>query len=118
MNVQVTPLAKPRMTRSDKWKQRKVVMDYRAYGDELRLLLPGYSLPDVVRVVFYLPMPPSWSVKKRAAMNGQPHKQRPDIDNLIKGLFDHLAKEDSYIWGVEATKIWAEKGSITLNDLL
>ncbi len=42
----------------------------------------------------------------------------PDIDNLIKGLFDHLAKEDSYIWGVEATKIWAEKGSITLNDLL
>lgn len=106
------------MTRSDKWNQRKVVMDYRAYGDELRLRLPGYSLPSEVRVVFYLPMPPSWSAKKRAAMNGQPHQQRPDVDNIVKGLFDHLASEDSYIWHVDAKKVWAEKGSIALEDVV
>lgn len=118
IHIPVTPLAKPRMTRSDKWKQRKVVMDYRAYGDALRLLLPHYELPERVRVTFYLPMPASWSLKKRVAMNGKPHQQRPDIDNLVKGLLDHLAEEDSYIWHVDAQKIWAENGSIALEEVI
>lgn len=103
------------MTRSDVWKKRPAVVAYRAYGDELRLKLPNYQLPEDVKVVFYLPMPRSWSKKKREAMDLQPHKQRPDVDNLIKGLFDHLAEEDSYIWRVQATKLWAETGAIELD---
>jgi len=32
----ITPVPKPRQTRSDKWKQRPCVMRYRAFADEVR----------------------------------------------------------------------------------
>lgn len=31
----ITPMGKPRMTRADKWKQREVVMRYRAFCEEV-----------------------------------------------------------------------------------
>ncbi|HEU5187072.1 MAG TPA: RusA family crossover junction endodeoxyribonuclease [Candidatus Saccharimonadales bacterium] len=112
--VKLKPVGKPRMTRRDVWKQRPVVMVYRAYGDELRLKLPHYELPGELRIVFHLPMPQSWSEKKKAAMDGVPHKQKPDVDNLLKGFMDHLAKDDSHVWRVEAMKIWSRTGKITI----
>lgn len=118
MVISITPLAKPRMTRSDKWNRRLVVMRYRAYGDELRLRLPNYALPDEFKVTFNIPIPTSWSTKKRESMKGQPHTIRPDIDNLTKALMDHLAKEDSYIWHVDAKKVWSEKGSIEVEEIV
>lgn len=115
MVLEVTPLPKPRMTRSDRWKKRKVVINYFEYGDRLRASLPaGYVLPSRIDVTFHLPMPASWSQKKKNLMRGKPHTQRSDVDNLIKGLFDHLAKEDSYIWHIEAKKVWSDEGSIEL----
>jgi hypothetical protein len=33
----ITPVGKPRMTRSDKWKQRPPVIRYRMFCDEARL---------------------------------------------------------------------------------
>jgi len=85
----VTPMAKPRMTRSDKWNKRDCVLRYRAYKDELRLR--QIDVPDGgVRITFVLPMPASWSKKKRAEMINQPHQQTPDVDNLHKGLLDAL----------------------------
>lgn len=115
MKLAITPVPKPRMTRSDRWQQRPVVMRYRAYGDELRLLLGHYQLPASVSLVFYLPMPNSWSSSKKERMANTPHQQRPDIDNLIKAVFDHLATEDSYIWQVGAVKLWAYTGSLEIN---
>jgi Holliday junction resolvase RusA-like endonuclease len=117
IKVNVTPLAKPRMTRRDKWAKRPVVTAYRAYGDELRLKLPGYTLPEALYVTFYLPMPISWSERKKVRMEGMPHKQRPDIDNLLKGVMDHLATEDCYIWKVNQCKLWAREGAIEIGAL-
>ena len=37
ITLNIKPIAKPRMTRSDKWKKRKCVLDYRIFCDELRL---------------------------------------------------------------------------------
>ncbi len=116
MTIYITPVPKPRMTRSDKWKQRDSVVRYRAFGDELRLKLPGYTLPAQVELIFRIPMPASWSQKKRVAIQGSPHQQRPDIDNLVKAIFDHLAPEDSYIYHVEASKFWGYRGSITIEE--
>ena len=45
-------------------------------------------------------------------MNYQDHQQRPDIDNLLKGLMDALLEEDSHIHTVYARKIWSEQGAI------
>ena len=112
----VVPVAKPRMTRQDKWKQRKCVMKYRAYKDELRLRLKPYGDIDLnfSGVRFVIPMPPSWSMKKRAEMIGQPHTQKPDVDNLLKGLMDALLEDDSGVHTISVQKVWGEEGGITI----
>jgi Holliday junction resolvase RusA-like endonuclease len=115
MNVYpVSPVAKPRMTQRDTWKKRPVVMRYRAFCDKVRAA--GVKLPEAgANLTFCLPMPKSWSKKKRVKMNGQPHQSRPDISNLLKALEDALFSEDSHIWHYgELKKVWAEEGMIII----
>lgn len=64
-----------------------------------------------------MPMPKSWSEKKRLELDGKPHQQKPDIDNLQKSIQDALAIEDSYIWDAHCTKYWGRDGSITIEEL-
>lgn len=107
----VTPVPKPRMTKRDRWAKRPAVVRYWAFCDAIRSA--GCTLPEAgAHVVFHLPMPKSWSKKKKLAMLGQPHQQRPDWDNLAKALQDAVLKEDSAVWNMQVTKRWAERGSI------
>jgi Holliday junction resolvase RusA-like endonuclease len=107
----ITPVPKPRQTRSDKWKKRPCVMRYRAFADEVRAA--GISLPDSgARIVFVMPMPATWSKTKKMLMRGSPHQQKPDIDNLLKALLDSIFDDDAHIWDVHAVKIWGETGMI------
>lgn len=115
MIIPVTPVAKPRMTRSDKWKTRDCVLRYRAYKDQLRPF--NITLPDSCKITFHVPMPESWSKKKREAFDGLPHKNKPDIDNLAKGLFDALFEDDAHIWSVWMEKRWAQTGGIEITTL-
>jgi hypothetical protein len=70
----IEPIGKPRMTRSDKWKKRPEVMRYRAFCDEVRLR--KLTMPESgAHVTFVLPMPASWSKKKRAEFSGKPISQ-------------------------------------------
>jgi Holliday junction resolvase RusA-like endonuclease len=111
----ITPIGKPRMTRADKWKQRPEVMRYRVFCDEARLR--NVHLPESgAHVTFVMPMPPSWSKKKREAFNGQPHKSKPDCDNMLKALMDALFDDDSSIWDCRITKLWGEKGQIIIRE--
>lgn len=103
------------MTRADKWKQRPVVARYHLLKDELRLALPGYELPPVLKIEFHIAMPASWGRKKKQAMLGQYHQQKPDIDNLIKGFLDAFHVDDAHVAVVHAGKYWAESGSIVLD---
>ncbi len=68
-------------------------------------------------ITFVLPMPPSWSKKKRDAMDGQPHQQKPDLDNLKKSLLDALFEDDSHIWDARTSKVWGETGMIIIEDI-
>ena len=99
------------MTQRDKWQQRPCVLKYRAFCDEVRLKVK--SGPPQVSVSFHMPMPKSWSKKKKERMDGTPHLNRPDLDNLVKAWCDALYPEDSVIWSIHATKFWSYKGSIT-----
>lgn len=114
IKIQINPVPKPRQTRSDRFKQRPCVLRYRAFADELRLKckLKGYELDSIMNVDFFLEMPKSWSEKKKQKMNGRPHRQRPDIDNLCKACMDALLKEDSAVYRIQASKYWAREGSI------
>ncbi len=116
MLIKIDPLPKPRMTQKDRWAKRPCVLRYWEYKDKLNALLD--DIPASCRVIFHLPMPKSWSKKKKKEMIGKPHQQRPDIDNLIKAVFDCICKEDSYIWHVESSKYWAEEGSIEIEEII
>ena len=63
---------------------------------------------------FYFAMPNSWSKKKKKLMEGKPHLDKKDIDNLAKYVLDSLNyivwEDDCLISDLHATKIWAKKG--------
>lgn len=117
VTLAITPVPKPRMTRSDSWEKRDCVVKYWAFKDELNRLWGDADLPEQIGLIFIIPMPISWSEKKKNLMDGKPHQQKPDVDNCVKSIFDCLAESDSYIWRVEAAKYWGRKGSITISNL-
>lgn len=117
IKLAIVPVPKPRMTRSDVWKQRDCVVRYWAFKDELKLLWGDRDLPDTFWAVFTMPMPISWSKKKKLEMHGSHHTDKPDADNLGKGFMDALWDDDSGIWDVRFTKIWGAEGSIEIKQL-
>lgn len=110
----ITPVPKPRMTQRDKWAKRPAVMRYRDFADGVRLL--NIRVPESgASIVFGLPMPKSWSKKKRLAMDGQPHQQKPDIDNLLKALLDSIYAEDCGVYHIGGMgKYWSKDGYIKI----
>lgn len=113
--VAVDPMGAPRQTRADVWKKRPVILRYRAYRDFLRLHIK--EVPQTVSLKFTLSMPDSWTHKKRGLMVGMPHQQKPDIDNLIKGVLDALLVDDAHIHTVLASKVWGTRGLISMDSL-
>lgn len=118
ISVEIEPFPKPRMTRADKWKKRKCVMEYRAFCDELRLKLRNFKLENDYNILFGVSLPPSYSKKKKIELLGKPHQVKPDLDNLIKSINDALRKDenDSRIYGFNAKKIWSERGFIRIEN--
>jgi Holliday junction resolvase RusA-like endonuclease len=109
------------MTQRDRWAKRQCVLKFFAFKDAIKqscywephnlLSLESFDIE------FYIPMPKSWSKKKKAEMNGTPHKQRPDLDNFIKGWCDTVFEEDSVVWRFKASKRWTDKeGHIKLSN--
>ena len=121
MILKITPVPKPRMTQSDRWKKRPCVVRYRAFADELRILAAqnNYIVKNPLSVTFVLPMPKSWSKKKKLEMDGKPHTQTPDLDNLLKAFQDVLLKDDSGVHTYKnVRKIWGIEGLIIINEEL
>ena len=125
MILNVPPCSKPRMTQRDRWAKRQCVLDFFAFRDRIKqeikdkdalLIDEGPFNWDELEVIFLVPMPKSWSKKKKALMAGKPMQQRPDLDNYLKGLFDATHEEDATIWKVTASKFWtSEAGKIIIN---
>ena len=113
MDYEIVPLGKPRMTQRDRWAKRPAVMRYRAFCDLVRANHVDIR-PAGNDITFVLPMPKSWSKKKKASMEGRPHQQTPDIDNILKALLDAVHEDDAHIWQISARKIWGVTGKITV----
>ncbi|MDF7650772.1 RusA family crossover junction endodeoxyribonuclease [Erwiniaceae bacterium L1_54_3] len=112
----ILPMGKPRMTQRDKFTRRPETNRYWAFKAEVRLR--GVSVPESgCRITFVLPMPDSWSKKKRAEHIGRPHQKKPDVDNLHKALMDALFDDDCIVWDARITKIWGEKGQIKIEKI-
>ena len=114
-SIKITPIPKPRMTQSDRWKKRKCVVNYFKFKDQLKGFENYYT--DKLYINFYLPMPKSWSKKKRLQKTLCPHDQKPDIDNLVKAYMDATMPEDKEVWDIRASKFWAEEGKIVISEV-
>ena len=118
-----TPVSKPRMTQSDKWKKRPCVMRYRAWADKARSIVgelpPTDQIASLDWIAYFEPAV-SLSAKKRAALIGHPHRNRPDRDNIDKAILDALFVNDSGIARGVIQKLWGESSrveiTITLED--
>lgn len=121
----IIPTSAPRMSQSDKWKtnpnhqdpkkrQREVVTKYFAFKDNLRWQAKqmNYEFKNYLDIVFIVPIPNSFSEKKKERLNGTPVKTKPDIDNYVKAFMDSLKSEDGDVWFIKAIKVYGFKGSI------
>lgn len=121
IEIPISPVPKPRMTRQDRWTDkdkeigRPAVIRYFRFQDDLLKLITG-QLDARFTVVFRIAMPQSWPEKKKEIFNEKPHQQKPDIDNYLKAFLDALCPDDSYVYDVQAKKFWARQGSIELTE--
>lgn len=70
--------------------------------------------PVCVNMTFHMPMPKSWSQKRKKEQFGKPMTSKPDIDNLQKWLLDVLNgiayHDDRYVTSGYFEKIWDYEG--------
>jgi Holliday junction resolvase RusA-like endonuclease len=119
IEFKIDPIAKPRMTRGDRWRHRQIVDHYFAFKDQLVLManFNKFELGDKYKVEFFIKMPDSWSLKKKKLMEGKPHQQKPDLDNLLKAVQDCLLDKDESIYCIEASKCWWYEGKIIFYNI-
>ena len=68
-------------------------------------------------VIFVVPVPASWSKKKKREMWNKPHQQTPDVDNFLKALLDAVFEDDSKFWDCRVTKVWGQEGEIRVQPI-
>ena len=136
MSEQIHPvvaMGKPRMTRADRitmaklrkhrrlnereMKRAPVLSRWLAYSDEVKYRRLTLDLDRYYHVLFVIPMPPSWSKARRAEQCFRKHQQKPDKDNLEKGLLDILHGEDCAAWDGRVTKVWGTKPFIVISSI-
>ena len=105
--IPVVPMGKPRMTRRDKWAKRPCVLRYYEFKDRIREFTETFPR-DAIRIdwVAYLPIPKSWSKKKKEETMGGLHRSKPDRDNIDKAILDAILKDDSLVAQGTLEKRW------------
>ncbi len=99
-----------RLLRLERYNNYKVSL--LAEAKRNRFILPEQG----AIVVFFIPVPKSWSEKKKRLMHLQLHCGKPDLDNILKGFFDGLFTNDHHIGNISVTKLWinSDKGKIEI----
>ena len=84
-------------------RTRKYLLKYFEYKEALKAHAEsiGFIMPqDAFFMWFFMPMPKSWTKKKKAEMAYKLHKNKKDTDNLSKGIKDALApRKNTFIGG-------------------
>lgn len=101
------------------YKRKMLLERYNKYKQDLReeAARVGFEMPcSGIHIKFYMPMPQSWSKKKKAKMNFEGKQSMPDLSNLIKAFEDSLLKQDNMIWDYRVSKYWYDslKGFIEI----
>jgi len=101
---QLRPAGLSRLMRLERYNQYKV--DLLALAKCNHFTLPTQGLC----VKFFIPVPESWANWKKELMHMKLHQSKPDIDNLLKAVFDSMMYEDKGIGHIgEISKWWVNK---------
>jgi Holliday junction resolvase RusA-like endonuclease len=99
---QLRPAGLKRLLRIERYNQYKLALSAIAKQKNFTPQPQGMSIH------FFLPVPPSWSKKKKRLHHLQYHTSQPDLDNLLKAFKDSLLAEDKGIAHYEASKWWVD----------
>tara|TARA_R110000787_G_scaffold44755_2_gene109597 strand:- start:1146 stop:1532 length:387 start_codon:yes stop_codon:yes gene_type:complete len=74
------------------------------------------SDPVSVSIAFYMPIPKSYSKKKKALLSLEktPHTNKPDIDNMMKLYFDCFDFDDKIIYKTKAEKTYSPRPRVEI----
>jgi Holliday junction resolvase RusA-like endonuclease len=90
-------------------KYEKLIRDSWTHG-----IVEGKSI--MVDIEFRIPIPQSYSKKKKAELEWTPQNKKPDLDNLVKAVLDALNgvafEDDSLISDINASKTYAEEPGV------
>lgn len=105
--------------------RKRQLEKYNAYKEEIRYWADknDFVMPlGYFAIWFYLPFPQSWRKPKRDIMGGKPHMSTPDLDNMLKAIFDSImprrnrisgdkGADDRKIHNYAAWKVWDQPGA-------
>jgi Holliday junction resolvase RusA-like endonuclease len=122
IRIETTPMGAVRMTRRGKFvsiKAQRYLNFKNSVGWQLK---PHYNKPLKgalkVDVTFILPVPDSWSGKKKREHIGAPVTVKPDADNLVKALMDAANKivwlDDNQVSDMVVRKRYGYEGAIEI----
>lgn len=118
--LNVTPMGAPRANQGKSWFARG--KNYMMFKDKLREEIErvGFKVKNgYLDLIFCMPIPniergSKRSVREKVSRHGQPHRQKPDVDNILKGFMDAMFTDDAMIYRVTAIKVWTFKPGIIL----
>ena len=107
------PAGLKRLLRLERYNNYKISLS--ALAKQAKFNLPEQG----AAITFFIPVPRSWSQKKKKLYHGTLHQAKPDLDNLLKAMLDSLLSEDKKIahFG-ELCKVWVnlDYGWIEVRD--
>jgi Holliday junction resolvase RusA-like endonuclease len=114
---EVTAASRPRVTRYGTFYSKNYEAFRKVVGEWLDKQIPVKLIGAIkANFIFIMPLPKSFSKKKKDSLLGKPCLTKKDCDNMIKAIQDILQgryfDDDSQIYLVTASKYWGEKGII------
>jgi Holliday junction resolvase RusA-like endonuclease len=113
LEILTPPIAWKRARRKGDVYYDEQVNDKTVYAYIARAALKRYipvSGPIKLTLRFHLPMPKSWSAKKKKAMEGAYCCCTPDLDNYVKFILDAFNEviwlDDKQVVSIEASKTY------------
>lgn len=71
------------------------------------------NIPISIKLKYFMPMPKSWSKKRKLEKESQVHDTKSDLDNLIKFSLDAMNglvyRDDALIYEIYAIKIYSSE---------
>jgi Holliday junction resolvase RusA-like endonuclease len=119
--IDPVPASRPRVTRWGTYYGKK----YKEFKKKMEEILSTYHATEILEglifadMTFFIPIPKSWSKKKKESKIGKYCDNNADLDNYEKAILDSLSGyyyiDDRQIVKQTSRKIYAEFGTIHIN---